>query len=55
MKTRQARKICRRAWWGGKADDYFNRIKQTTYHKALRRGVALVTNANRRRRREVGE
>jgi len=55
MKIRQARKICLRGWWGGKADDYFNRIKQTTYNKALRCRVALVTNIKRKRRKEAGE
>jgi hypothetical protein len=58
MKLRQARKIGRRAMWGRKADDYFNRIKQTTYTKALDRGYQLVRaaiRANRKRRKEAGE
>jgi hypothetical protein len=44
--------------WGRKADDYFNRIKQTTYTKALDRGYQIVRaaiRANRKRRKEVGE
>jgi len=55
MKIRQARKIFRRAVWGCKADDYFNRIKQSTYTKALNRGFALAISLNRKRRKEVGE
>jgi hypothetical protein len=58
MKLRQARKIGRRAMWGRKADDYFNRIKQTTYEKALDCGYQIVRRAiraNRKRRKEVGE
>ena len=58
MKLRQARKICRRAMWGRKADDYRNRIKQTTYAKALDCGYQIVRRAiraNRKRRKEVGE
>jgi hypothetical protein len=58
MKLRQARKIGRRAMWGWKADDYRNRIKQTTYTKALDRGYQIVRaaiRANRKRRKEAGE
>ena len=58
MKLRQARKIGRRAMWGRKADDYFNRIKQSTYTKALDCGYQIVRRAikaNRKRRKEAGE
>ncbi len=58
MNTRQARKICKRAWWGRKADEYFDRIKQTTYSKAIDCGYQIVLKArrnNRKRRKEVGE
>jgi hypothetical protein len=58
MKLRQARKICRRAIFGRKADDYRNRIKQTTYAKALDRNyqiVRAVIRADRKRRKEAGE
>jgi hypothetical protein len=58
MKIRQAKKIGKRAMWGRKADDYFNRIKQTTYKKALDCGYQIVLKATRnncKRRKEVGE
>jgi hypothetical protein len=55
MKIRQARKIFRRAVWGCKADDYFNRIKQSTYTKALGCPVLIVRRKNRKRQKEVGE
>jgi len=58
MKIRQARKIGRRAMWGRKADDYFNRIKQSTYTKALDCGYQIVRTArraNRKRRKEASE
>jgi hypothetical protein len=58
MKLRQARKIGRRSMWGRKADDYRNRIKQTTYTKALDCGYQIVRRAiraDRKRRKEVGE
>jgi hypothetical protein len=44
--------------WGRKADDYFYRIKQSTYTKALDCGYQIVRaarRANRKRRKEVGE
>jgi hypothetical protein len=44
--------------WGRKADDYFYRIKQSTYEKALGCGYQIVRaarRANRKRRKEVGE
>jgi hypothetical protein len=44
--------------WGRKADDYFNRIKQSTYRKAILCGYQIVHSAiraNRKRRKEVGE
>jgi hypothetical protein len=44
--------------WGRKADDYFNRIKQSTYTKALDCGYQIVRRAikaNRKRRKEAGE
>jgi hypothetical protein len=44
--------------WGRKADDYRNRIKRSTYAKALDRGYQIVRaaiRANRKRRKEVGE
>ena len=58
MKTRQARKIFRRAMWGRKAEDYFYRIKLQTYTKALdcRYQIARrAIRAERKRRKEVGE
>jgi len=58
MKLRQARKIGRRAMRGRKADDYFNRIKQSTYTKALDCGYQIVRSAiraKRKRRKEAGE
>jgi hypothetical protein len=55
MKIRQARKIFRRAVWGCKADDYFNRIKQSTYTKAIGCRVLIARRKNRKRRKEMGE
>jgi hypothetical protein len=55
MKIRQARKIFRRGMFGRKANEYFSRIKQATYTRALNRGFALVISLNRKRRKEVGE
>jgi hypothetical protein len=58
MKIRQARKIERRAMWGRKAEGYLDRIKKTTYSKALDCGYQIVLKAirsSRKRRKEVGE
>jgi hypothetical protein len=44
--------------WGRKADDYFYRIKQSTYTKAVNCGYQIVRSAiraSRKRRKEVGE
>ncbi len=55
MKIRQARKICRRAISGRKANEYFLRIKLQTYDRALNRGMTMAIRADRKRRKEVGE
>jgi hypothetical protein len=58
MKLRQARKICRRAIFGWKANDYLSSIKVQTYTKALDRGYQIVRaaiRADRKRRKEAGE
>jgi hypothetical protein len=55
MKSRQARKIFRRVWWGPKAKEYYTRIKTKTYWNAIGCKASRLLRKNRKRRKEVGE